>query len=55
MDMADKTLREHLREAGKARQAKMTEEERKAHGAMMNEAKNKKYPPKKVKTNYQST
>lgn len=45
--MPEKTLREHLAEAGRARWAKKTPEERKEYSAMMNRIKNEKHPPKK--------
>lgn len=38
----EKTLREHLQAAARARWAKRTPEERKAHGAMMNQAKRRR-------------
>lgn len=53
--MAEKTLREHLAEAGRARWAKQTPEQRKEYSARMNEAKNKKYPPKKKTSTGEST
>jgi hypothetical protein len=45
--MKEITLREHMSNAGKARQAKLTPEERKAHSAMMNAKRWPNGPKKK--------
>lgn len=52
--MKDKTLREHMKEAVRARWAKTTPEQRKEYSRKMNEAKNLKYPKKTASTGEKS-